>query len=69
MKTDYRIDYKAQTAAHYTHFVPTEESERIIGRNVRQIRSIADQATSTINSRAVQKMHASLVGSRIDTFA
>jgi hypothetical protein len=69
MKTDYRIDFKAQTAAHFTTYSLPEQSRKIVARNKGRLQSIAANAKETFSSQAIQKLRNSLIGANVNIIA
>ena len=69
MKTDYKIDYRAQTAAHFTTYSMSEQSRKVLAQNNSRLLTIADNAKETFSSQAIQKMRNSFLGSNVNIIA
>ena len=68
MRPVYRRNYQAQTAAHFTSFPQTEQSQQILARNRQTLRSIADQTAQSITSEARAKARNNLLGGKVNIF-
>ncbi len=68
MKFDFKIDYISQTAAHYTSFTLSEQSSRIVQRNMQDQADRAQKVESGIGRRAWDKALLQMKGSRVDAF-
>lgn len=55
MKTDYRIDYISLTAAHFTTFPQTPQSEKILQANYSDQADRAQSVKSAIGNRSREK--------------
>ncbi len=61
MKTDFRIDYISQTAAHYTTFPQTPQSAKVIAANVSDLSDRARSVREEIGNRALEKALAGMM--------
>ena len=68
MKFDFKIDYISQTAAHYTSFTLTEQSSRLLQKNLQDQADRAHKVESGIGRRAWDKALLQMKGSRVDAF-
>ncbi len=66
MKTDFRINIRAETEAHYTTFPQTEQSQKILQRNSTNLINAAKQVGNDIASRATSKVEQNGPASRVD---
>lgn len=69
MKIDNRIDYRAQTADHFTTYTQPDEIRKIIDRNRNLFADIAANASRTIASQARADSRSHIPGRTIDLFA
>jgi len=67
-KFNYKIDYRALTAAHYTTYDLTPQAKAQIAKNDRRFIDIAENAMATTKRRALTEARASLFGNKIDTY-
>ena len=68
MKVNFKNNYPAETAAHYTTFPQTERSSRILAGNRRTPSDIAAQTADTITNRATRKARNNLLGGNFNIF-
>lgn len=68
MKFDFKIDYISQTAAHYTSFTLSEQSSRIVQRNLQDQADRAHKVESELGRRAWDKALLQMKGSKVNTF-
>lgn len=68
MKTDYKVDFRGQTAAHFTTFGQTMQSQTILAKNREKLASIAQTASSTISSAAANKARSSMLGAKLSLY-
>jgi hypothetical protein len=66
MKIDFKIDYIAKTAAHYTTASLTPHSAATIEKNRTHFLDVAERAKNNISARAIQKARESLSSGKID---
>jgi hypothetical protein len=66
MKTNFKIDYRQLTAAHFTTFPQTEQSAAIISRNNRSLVTAADNLGRDIARRATDKVRQQFIGGKIN---
>ena len=66
MKTNYKIDYRQLTAAHFTTFPQTEQSAAIISRNHRSLVTAAENLGRDIARQAVAKVREHFIGGNIN---
>ncbi len=66
MKTNFKIDYRALTAAHFTTFPQTAQSAAIVRRNNRSLVTTAENLGRKISEQAVAKARQQLLGGTIN---
>ena len=66
MKTDFKIDYIAKTAAHYTTVGLTPHSQATVEKNNTYFLDVAERAKQVAASQGLQKMRESLPKGIID---
>ncbi|MCK9296480.1 MAG: hypothetical protein M0P70_15525 [Desulfobulbaceae bacterium] len=68
MKFDFKIDYISQTAAHYTSFTLTEQSRRVLQKNLQDQADRVHRVEAGIGRRAWDKALLQMKGSKVDAF-
>lgn len=68
-KIDYKIDYRALTAAHFTTYTMSEQARAMVARNDSRFITIAENAMATVKNQALAEMRKSLFGAKIDILA
>jgi DNA topoisomerase IB len=66
MINNYRIDYIGQTADYYMSFPQTEQSQKIIQKNMTMLADNATRAGNNIAARARQKVESYGPSGRVD---
>ena len=66
MKTDFKIDYIAKTAAHYTTVGLTPQSASTVEKNRTYFLNVAERAKNETAAQATQKARESLPRGIID---
>ena len=68
MIENYKIDYISLTAAHFTTFSQTAQSEKIIQKNNFDLVDRAQHIADTISSKATEKSLSQLKGGNINVY-
>ncbi|MCB2182874.1 MAG: hypothetical protein KQH63_12645 [Desulfobulbaceae bacterium] len=68
-RTNYKIDYRSMTNAHFTTFSQTEQSSKIISRNMNDLADRARYVQNKIANRAIEKMRNQLKGGNVNAIA
>ena len=66
MKIDFKIDFIARTASHYTTVGLTPQSEAAVKKNQTYFLNVSERAKNDISAEAVKKLRASLGDGKID---
>ena len=66
MKIDFKIDYIAKTAAHFTTVGLTPHSAATVEKNRTYFLNVAERAKNDIAERAIQNVRESLSSGKID---
>lgn len=66
MKIDFKIDYIAKTAAHFTTVALTPHSAATVEKNRTYFLDVAERAKNDISARAIQKARESLSSGEIN---
>lgn len=66
MKIDFKIDYIAKTAAHFTTVGLTPHSAATVEKNNTYFFDVAERAKNDISTLAIQKARESLLSGKID---
>lgn len=66
MKIDFKIDYIAKTAAHFTTVGLTPHNAVTVEKNRTYFSDVAERAKNDISERAIQKVRGSLSSGKID---
>ena len=69
MKTNFKIDYRQLTAAHFTTFPQTEQSAAIVSRNNRSLVTAADNLGRNIARQATNRAREQLIGGKVNLLA
>ena len=68
-KFDYKIDYRAMTAAHYTTYSMSPQARAAVARNENRFINIAEQAMATVKNQAIAKSRDALFGAKVNILA
>lgn len=66
MKIDFKIDFIARTASHYTTVGLTPYSEATVQKNQTYFLNVAERAKNDIAAQATEKVRQSMRSGRID---
>lgn len=68
MRLNLKNDYRAETAAHFTSFPQTEQSQGILHRNQQLLKDISAQTAEMIANAATRKARDNFLGGKVNIF-
>lgn len=68
MRLNLKKNYRAETAAHFSTFPQTEQSQRILNRNKQLIKDISTQTADMIANAATRKARNNFLGGKVNIF-